>query len=800
MNDQDKSKEQLLCELMELRLRVSELEANTGSGQVHDDLERRVEERTRDLQRANERLQREIEERQWAEQELAIFKRFAEASGVGVGMADMDGQITYVNPAMCRIAGEDSPQNMLDKHFSAYCPKQYRNQMEHEVLPAVMAQGQWRGESGVLTCRGCVIPTLENAFLICDEHGQPLRLALTVVDLTERRQAQEALQASEERFWVTFEEAPVGMAVGTKNGVIVRVNRALSRMIALDAEEFRGHSYRDFTHPDDLQASDERLQGLLDGEFPSYTLQKRYLKRGGGFFWSQATVAGIKDARGKVAFLVAIVEDITERIRAQETLRRSERRFRNYFEQGLIGMAVTSVDQGWLEVNDRLCETLGYSRAELLHRSWPELTHPEDLESDLVWFDRLLAGEIEHYTLDKRFLRKDGSIVYTTIYVRAFRKDDRTVDHVVALIEDITSRKQAQEALRQSHDELQAIYDEMLDGILIVDIETATLVRANLAAGQMLGYSEEEMPTVKVSQVHPPEAMPEIREHLDAVAQGRIARSENTPFLRRNGTLFFADVVSRRILYNKRWCRISFLHDVTERRRAQAALERERRTLEHLLQASDHERQLIAYDIHDGLAQELAGAIMHFQIYEHQKGTTPENAQKAFNTGTALLRQAHGEARRLISGVRPPILDESGVVPAVSHLVHDPAFIQGPQIDFWSKITRSRLAPVLENVTYRIVQEGLSNARKHSKSPRILVSLLQRSDRLRIEIRDWGVGFTPKTVKQNCFGLEGIRERARILRGKCRIKSRPGEGTSIVVILPIVKRGRNNSQLVDHGS
>jgi signal transduction histidine kinase len=218
------------------------------------------------------------------------------------------------------------------------------------------------------------------------------------------------------------------------------------------------------------------------------------------------------------------------------------------------------------------------------------------------------------------------------------------------------------------------------------------------------------------------------------------------------------------------------------------ALQREQRTLKRMLQASDHERQLIAYDIHDGLAQQLAGAIMQFQVYAHVQERKPKDAAKAFDAGMTLLQQTHFEARRLISGVRPPILDESGVLAAIAHLVHEPAFDKGPKIDFRSRVTFSRLAPVLENVVYRIVQEGLTNARSHSKSQKILVSLVQRGGRLRIEIRDWGVGFDPQTVQENRFGLEGIRERARLLGGKCRIKSKPGEGTSIVVDLPVVER------------
>ena len=110
-------------------------------------------------------------------------------------------------------------------------------------------------------------------------------------------------------------------------------------------------------------------------------------------------------------------------------------------------MAVTSLDKRWLEANDRLCEILDYSREELLQTNWVDLTYPDDVEPNFQLFDRLLAGEIEHFTLNKRYVKKDGSIVYAKIYTRAFRKDDGTIDHIVTLIEDMTARTQAESRL-----------------------------------------------------------------------------------------------------------------------------------------------------------------------------------------------------------------------------------------------------------------------------------------------------------------------------------------------------------------
>ena len=179
---------------------------------------------------------------------------------------------------------------------------------------------------------------------------------------------------------------------------------------------------------------------------------------------------------------------------------------------------------------------------------------------------------------------------------------------------------------------------------------------------------------------------------------------------------------------------------------------------------------------------------MQYETYDHLKQAKPEDAARAFDAGMTMLRQGHFEARRLIAQVRPPILDESGVVPAVAHLVNEQGHHEGPKIEFRSKVEFDRLVPILENAIYRITQEGLTNACQHSKSETVKISLLQQADQVRIEIRDWGVGFDPKQAKVGCYGLAGIRERARMLGGKCRIQSTIGKGTRVRVDLPVMPK------------
>jgi PAS domain S-box-containing protein len=665
-----------------------------------------------------------------------------------------------------------------------------------------------------------------------DEDGQPVFLLGTIQDITDRKQAEETLRVSESRFRSLFQDSVIGMAVVSPNGELAQVNSAFCEFLGYSEHELTGKTVNSITHPEDRDGTTKVMRRTLNSGPPVLRVEKRYLHKSGQVLWGEVSSTLVHDVDGNPRYFIAQVLDISERKRAEEALKRahdelerrveertkelitankqlkwevaqrqrteealqqSERQFRNYFEQGLIGMAVTSLDKRWLLVNDRLCEILGYSREEITQTNWAALTHPDDIEPNLRLFNSLLAGEIDYFTLNKRYLKKDGGSVHTTIHTRAFRRNDGTVDHIVTLIEDITARQQAEDALRNREYLLRNVLDTNPSIIFVKDRDSKILL-GNEALARFYGITLQQIVGTLHTDLHaglrmsPQEIAQWLADDRAAIDTGITQVLEERTTWKDGSVHWYHTTKLRIALPGGQPGVLVVSEDITERKQAEEALHRERRTLEHMLKASDHERQLIAYDIHDGLAQYLTGAIMHLQMSEHLREQSIDESAKSFEGGMALLRQGHSEARRLISGVRLPILDESGVMAAISHLIHDPAFNQGPKIDFRSRVTFSRLNPVVENVIYRIVQEGLSNARNHSKSRNIVVSLVQRGERLRIEIRDWGVGFDPKTVPENHFGVDGIHERARLLGGKCNIKSKPGEGTVVVVELPVVEQ------------
>jgi len=235
--------------------------------------------------------------------------------------------------------------------------------------------------------------------------------------------------------------------------------------------------------------------------------------------------------------------------------------------------------------------------------------------------------------------------------------------------------------------------------------------------------------------------------------------------------------------------RASARPDVFEPNRAERKLRSKRRRMKRMLRLYEHEHRLIAYEIHDGLVQEITGAHMGLEALLQEEELLSPRLRAEVRRAAELCGRALAEARRLIDGLRPPVLDEKGVVAAVRHLIEDRDTME-PAIEFSADLGVEHLDPLLEVALYRIVQEGIANATRHSGSDRVRIRLSQVGGRVHLEIRDWGRGFDPEHVGASRFGLQGIRERARLLRGRAVIDSAPAEGTRVFVDLPAAAEAR----------
>ncbi|HUW98660.1 MAG TPA: EAL domain-containing protein [Acidiferrobacter sp.] len=277
----------------------------------------------------------------------------------------------------------------------------------------------------------------------------------------------------------------------------------------------------------------------------------------------------LEDIANNTAYALDAMDRERQRQQAQRDLAHSEQHFRAYFERAMIGMAATSPTGIWLEVNDFFCAMLGYSRSELLQRSWADIAHPDDVSHSTTTLDKFQSGELHESTFEQTYVHKTGRPVYVQVAVRAVHHTDHRLDYIVLLAEDITSRKQREDAL----DRVARILDESSNEIYMFDADTLYFLYANAAAQHNLGYSFEELQhqtPLDLSSRYSPEHFLELLAPLrSGTAEFITLEGEHR---RKNGSLYPIEARLHLSAYGGSPVFVAITQDVTERRQFETKL------------------------------------------------------------------------------------------------------------------------------------------------------------------------------------------------------------------------------------
>ena len=328
----------------------------------------------------------------------------------------------------------------------------------------------------------------------------------------------------------------------------------------------------DRLHPEDRIRAEHSLQAIIN-ELGREELEYRIIRPDNSIRYIQSIKTSLKDDTHQTIRLIGVNRDITERKRMEIELRNSEARYRSYFELPLTGRAVTSPTEGWLEVNATLCDMLGYTKTELTQMTWEELTYPDDLAADLVQFNRVMSGEIDGYTLEKRFIHKDGHSVHTHLAVNCLRKPDQAVDYIIALILDITERKQAEKSLRESEELLREMSRVAKVGGWNLDLKTHKLTWTE-EVYRIREVDPNYQPQLKEGiDAFPPEARPILRESIKCAVNQGVSYDLELPFITAKGNHLWVRTIGNAEKLDGQIVRLfGVFQDITGRKRAEIAL------------------------------------------------------------------------------------------------------------------------------------------------------------------------------------------------------------------------------------
>jgi PAS domain S-box-containing protein len=798
--------------------------------------------------------------------------------------------------------------------------------------------------------------------------------------IAESQQTAAALRASEERYALAVAGANDGLWDWNLENDQVYFSPRCKTMLGFDGDSARAddwHEWRARLHPDDYESVVRDLTAHLKGETPYYENEQRLRHEDGTYRWVLSRGVCLRDASGRAYRMAGSNSDITRRKHAEEllrhaydemearvrertaalseanrllheaiaihrttddALRESERRFRAIFDQAAVGVALTGLDGRWLLVNQRFCEMLGYERDELLQRTFVDVTHPADLESSLASMHRHLAGEVRVDTMEKRYLRKDGSTVWVTRSVTLIRDSADRPLHGVVVIEDITERRRAQQELTKLNQRMRNLLESITDGFFAVD-QRGRFTYLNPRAAQLLQRTREELIGKNVWEEFPEavgstfyeQSRRALTERTPVVAEGyygplhRWFKTRAYPSQEGVAVLFediteehahevtvvsdilralnarvdvagaFPEVgaglraltgcdISSLILIDEgnEWgtlvgldqphvdlsggVRIPFsgrpdLPELLEGeplvsdlaaeaassrgrkiyhagyrslvtlplrgddrvfgvidllwRRADAANFAQLPLLRHvadavalavqrnhlfeqvragrarleilsqrLLEVQEAERRRIARELHDEVGQGLTGLKL---VLDGVDRIPLDAARAQLRDMQELVNELLTRIRDLSLDLRPGMLDDLGLLPALLWLFGRYSAQTNVHVAFEHSGLDRRFSPEVETAAYRIVQEALTNVARHAGVRRATVRAWADARTVTVQVADEGSGFDPSVALAGATssGVMGMRERAGLLGGQLTLESAPGAGTRLCAEFPL---------------
>ncbi|OFY51275.1 MAG: hypothetical protein A2W85_04565 [Bacteroidetes bacterium GWF2_41_31] len=457
---------------------------------------------------------------------------------------------------------------------------------------------------------------------------------ITAIDITDRKKLEgDKLEASQERYRLLYENAKIGLYRTTPDGTILLANKALVTMLgyqSFDELARRNVEQNGFETPSQRKVFLEKIE--QNGEVEN--LESTWIRQDRTPVFVKESALAIRDTNGKSLYYDGTVEDITKRKHAEEALIESEEKYRALFETSLDGISLLDLSGKIIFANKQVVKLFGYNHpSEFIGLNGFGLIHPDDKpKMDLYFKEFITTGVIAN--CEVRSVKKDGSEFIGEYSATIIKNANGDPVYMMDVVRDITERKRAEEALRESEARYRLLFEKSADGILIVDVETKTFKYANPALCRMLGYTEEELTTLWLADIHPKQDLQRVIAEFESLTRGDKTLAPDIPCLKKDGGIVYADINSTNITIEGRACNVGLFRDITSRKLVDEALKKSELRFKQISENSQESiwevdntglytyispviKELLGYDV-----EEIIGLKYFYDLFE------PENKEE----------------------------------------------------------------------------------------------------------------------------------------------------------------------------
>ena len=628
-----------------------------------------------------------------------------------------------------------------------------------------------------MTANGEYLTINDRANILYDADGKPIRMLGAMQDITEQKRNEQQIMLEKELSDSIINSLPGVFYLYNRQGNFYRWNKNFNQVTGYSDKEIK------MLHPLDMFDENDKplLVQKIDNVFSSGNdfVEARLLCKDGTkipFYFTGRVI----NYEGEVC-LLGVGLDTSEKVRSQDELARSEEKYRTIIEQASDGIFISDIAGKYEEINSNGVKLTGYSKEELLKLNLFDLLAPGDEIKNPPKLDEIMQGNV---VLNERLLKtKSGDLIEVEISAKLLA-DGR----FIGIVRDITERKKNQEAMRKSEEKYRLLFNQNPMPMWMLSRPTNRFLDVNNAAIEFYGYSKPEFLEMKGQDIT-------VKKRKTArPSPNFVAKGDNFAGIlehrKKDSTTVKVNIIGNSIVYEGMDAMLVLANDVTEKILAEEALNKSHHDLRqlatHLEKVRETERTHIAREIHDELGQQLTGLKMDISWLNRKIKNQDAEVHSKITETIQLIDTTVKTVRRIATELRPSILDDLGLIAALEWQSED--FEKRFEIKcfFKSNVTEALVTADLATGIFRIYQECLTNVLRHSQAAMVSSILEIKNKILRLSITDNGKGFIAKEIaNKKTLGLLGMKERTNLLGGSYEITSSPGEGTSVLIIVPL---------------